>query len=502
MRPRQPHVAEADVVLAVGTRLQDFTTGSWTVFGEGTRIVALNAARFDATKHLSHPLVGDARECLAELAQALDGWRVDAAWRARAREEATAFRSFVAERTGEWAGGAVPTYAQVVGAVNRLAGPDDLALTAAGGLPGEMNVHWLANGIGTFDCEYGYSTMGYELAGAWGARRARERGEVIAFVGDGSYLMLNSELYSATLAGDKLIVVLCDNGGYAVIHRLQVGQGGAAYNNMLEDVRRGYAPVDWVAHARSLGCLAEAVEGSSELEAAFERARRAARTTVLVIRPRRTNGRRAGRSGRWACPRSRRGRRSERRATDSGGQAPPADRLVTSRDPIRVGVVGVGRIGAMHASMVAGAVPGLALAAVHDADAAAAAAVAGELGVPAFATSAELIEHPTSTRWRSARAPTRTSTCSSGPRRLASRSSSRSRSRSISPRSSVVSGRWPGRNLPAARLQPALRPGPSLRAEAVASGAVGDVHLVRITSRDPQPPLLDYIRVSGGSSWT
>ena len=102
--------------------------------------------------------------------------------------------------------------------------------------------------------------MGYELAGAWGARRARAQGEVIAFVGDGSYLMLNSELYSATLAGDRLIVILCDNGGYAVIHRLQVDQGGAAYNNMLEDVRPGYVPVDWVAHARSLGCHAEGVD--------------------------------------------------------------------------------------------------------------------------------------------------------------------------------------------------------------------------------------------------
>ena len=115
--------------------------------------------------------------------------------------------------------------------------PDDLALTSAGGLPGEMNVNWLAKGVGTFDCEYGYSTMGYEIAGAWGARMGRDDGEVIAFVGDGSYLMLNSELYSANLAGHKLIVVLCDNGGYAVIHRLQVGQGGAPYGNMLEDVR-------------------------------------------------------------------------------------------------------------------------------------------------------------------------------------------------------------------------------------------------------------------------
>jgi 3D-(3,5/4)-trihydroxycyclohexane-1,2-dione acylhydrolase (decyclizing) len=277
-------VAGADVVLAVGTRLQDFTTGSWTVFGEGTQIVALNAARFDATKHLSAPLVGDARECLAELTEALDGWRVDGEWMSRARDEATAFHSFVTERTRPWTPGETPTYAQVVGVINRLASVDDLALTSAGGLPGEMNVNWLPKGIGTFDCEYGYSTMGYEIAGAWGARKARDRGEVIAFVGDGSYLMLNSELYSATLAGDRLIVVVCDNGGYAVIHRLQVGQGGAAYNNMLEDVSPGFEPVDWVAHARSLGCLAETAATPAELEDAFVRARSAERTSVIVVR--------------------------------------------------------------------------------------------------------------------------------------------------------------------------------------------------------------------------
>jgi 3D-(3,5/4)-trihydroxycyclohexane-1,2-dione acylhydrolase (decyclizing) len=276
-------VAEAEVVLAVGTRLQDFTTGSWTVFGEGTQIVALNVARFDATKHLSLALVGDARECLAELGAALGDWTVDKAWAARARDEANAFRAVVADRTNGWSG-ETPTYAQVIGAVNRLAHDHDLALTAAGGLPGELNMNWLAKGVGTFDCEYGFSTMGYELAGAWGARRARTKGEVIAFVGDGSYLMLNSELYSATLAGDRMIVILCDNGGYAVIHRLQVDQGGAAYNNMLEDVRPGYAPVDWVSHARSLGCLAETVDTLAQLEDAFDRARGADRTSVLVIR--------------------------------------------------------------------------------------------------------------------------------------------------------------------------------------------------------------------------
>ncbi len=276
--------AEADVVLAVGTRLQDFTTGSWTVFAERTRIVGLNAARFDSTKHLSLPLVADAREGLTELSAALGDWRTEDAWRSRAREEKDSFRSFVVERTAPPESDELPTYAQVVGAINRLATPEDLALTAAGGLPGEMNVNWLASGVGTFDCEYGYSTMGYEIAGAWGARMGRDEGEVIAFVGDGSYLMLNSELYSANLAGHKLIVVLCDNGGYAVIHRLQVGQGGAPYGNMLEDVRSDYPRVDWAGHARALGCLAEDVANVTELEDAFARARAADRTTVLVIR--------------------------------------------------------------------------------------------------------------------------------------------------------------------------------------------------------------------------
>jgi 3D-(3,5/4)-trihydroxycyclohexane-1,2-dione acylhydrolase (decyclizing) len=277
--------AEADLVLAVGTRLQDFTTGSWTVFGEGARLVALNVARFDATKHLAHPLVADALEGLSELGAALAGWQVDEAWAARAREERDAYRAFVAERTAPGPDGEPPTYAQVVGAVNRLAGEHDLALAAAGGLPGELNVNWLARGVGTFDCEYGYSTMGYEIAGAWGARMARREGEVVAFAGDGSYLMLNSELLSSVLSGHKLIVVVCDNGGYAVIHRLQVGQGAAAFNNMLADVAVDPVQVDWAAHARALGCEAETVASVGELAQAFERARRASRTTVIAIRP-------------------------------------------------------------------------------------------------------------------------------------------------------------------------------------------------------------------------
>jgi 3D-(3,5/4)-trihydroxycyclohexane-1,2-dione acylhydrolase (decyclizing) len=274
---------EADSVLCVGTRLQDFTTGSWTVFrNDDLTLIGLNAARFDAAKHLARPLVADALVGLEELGKALAEWRADDAWVTEARREADAFKGFVAETTAPEEGG-VPTYAQVIGAVNRLAGESDYALTAAGGFPGELNVNWLSKGVATFDCEYGYSCMGYEIAGAWGARMARRAAEVVVFVGDGSYLMLNSELYSSVINGQKLIVVLCDNGGFAVIERLQTGMGGRSFNNMFDNTGKERVRVDWVAHATSLGCRAESVDTVGELEDAFARARAADRTTVIAI---------------------------------------------------------------------------------------------------------------------------------------------------------------------------------------------------------------------------
>jgi 3D-(3,5/4)-trihydroxycyclohexane-1,2-dione acylhydrolase (decyclizing) len=275
--------AETDVLLAVGTRLQDFTTGSWTLFrDEDLRIVALNAARFDAVKHRALAVVGDARESLRELSAALGSWAAPEEWARRASAEAEALAQAVAARAA--AGDGVPTYAQVVGAVNRLAGADDYVLTSSGGLPGELNVNWRSKGIGTFDCEYGYSCMGYEIAGGWGAAMARERGDVIVLVGDGSYLMLNSDLLSSVLSGHKMIVVVCDNGGYAVIERLQVAQGGASFNNMWETSRVAeQVRVDFAAHARALGCEAESVSTIAELEGAFARARTAPRTAVIVV---------------------------------------------------------------------------------------------------------------------------------------------------------------------------------------------------------------------------
>jgi 3D-(3,5/4)-trihydroxycyclohexane-1,2-dione acylhydrolase (decyclizing) len=278
--------AESDLVLAVGTRLQDFTTGSWTVFrNEDLRIIAVNAARFDAVKHRALAVVGDAREALAELHRLVEGWEAPASWVARASAEAADHREVVEKATAAGDAAGLPTYAQVVGAVNRLATEDDYVVAAAGGLPGELNVNWMARGAGTFDCEYGFSCMGYEIAGGWGARMARREGDVVVFVGDGSYLMMNSDLYSSVLSGHRLIVVVCDNGGYAVIDRLQVDQGGASFANLLADSRiERLAGVDFAAHAASMGCIAEDVASTGELAAAFERARRADRTTVIVIR--------------------------------------------------------------------------------------------------------------------------------------------------------------------------------------------------------------------------
>ena len=280
--------AEADVVLAVGTRLGDFATGSWSVFqNPDVRFVGVNAARFDAHKHRSLPVIGDAREALAELDAGLADWRAPAAWTARIGAEVATLWDYL-DRLAEPHDG-LPTYAQVVRAICDRATEHDYALTASGGFPGELNNGWRSRGVMTFDCEYGFSCMGYELSGGWGAAMARVAdradGDTIVFVGDGSYLMLNSDLYSSVLSGHKMIVVLCDNGGYAVIDRLQVSQGGEPFNNLLQDVRApgGKVVVDFVAHATAMGCAARKVATIDELTEAFAWARTTDRTTVIVI---------------------------------------------------------------------------------------------------------------------------------------------------------------------------------------------------------------------------
>jgi 3D-(3,5/4)-trihydroxycyclohexane-1,2-dione acylhydrolase (decyclizing) len=245
----------------------------------------MNVGRFDATKHRAFPIVADARRGLEELSAALGDWRAAEAWMSRAREEYRAWNAYLDEAAAPPAEGKPPSYAAVIRTVNRQAGPNDYALSAAGGFPGELNKHWRALGVGSFDCEYGFSCMGYEIGGAWGAAMALPERTVISFCGDGSYLMANSDVYSSVLSGHKFIVVLCDNGGYAVINRLQEFKGGAPFNNLLEHSRlKELVYVDFVQHAQAMGARAEEVTTLAELEEALERARSADRTTVIVTK--------------------------------------------------------------------------------------------------------------------------------------------------------------------------------------------------------------------------
>lgn len=301
--------AEADVVVAIGTRLQDFTTASWTLFSKDVRFIGVNAARFDAVKRGSHAVVGDARESMLELHAALAGWSVDSGWTARATLEKAKWDSHIGTlRAGVAPDGSL-TYAQVVGVVNDASTADDYVVASSGGMPGELHGGWRGGAAGpaaepsghgpagsTMDLEYGFSCMGYEIAGAWGASIARARthpnGIVTTLLGDGSYLMLNSDLYSAAFAGHPYVAVVCDNGGFAVIQRLQTGQGAEGFNNLLSDCAgRGDVRVDFAMHARSLGCTVEDVPAGASVEdlaAAYSRARAAAvgtrRPAVVVCR--------------------------------------------------------------------------------------------------------------------------------------------------------------------------------------------------------------------------
>ncbi|WP_280350761.1 3D-(3,5/4)-trihydroxycyclohexane-1,2-dione acylhydrolase (decyclizing) [Nocardia abscessus] len=282
--------AEADLVLAVGTRLQDFTTASWTVFAPDVRLVTINVARFDAVKHGALAVIGDADATVLELAGQLGQWRVDPEWTARAAELRGTWDAHIDELRAPTPG--TPSYAQVVGAVNDLSGPSDYVMTASGGLPGELVGGWRATGgAPTMDVEYGFSCMGYELAGAWGAAMAHTDGVVTTLLGDGSYLMLNSELFSAAFAGHPFVAVVCDNDGYAVIARLQEGQGGESFNNFYADCRTGHERpprVDFAAHAAALGCSVFTASDLKAFRDAYARARAAAkaerRPAVLVVR--------------------------------------------------------------------------------------------------------------------------------------------------------------------------------------------------------------------------
>ncbi|WP_127753330.1 3D-(3,5/4)-trihydroxycyclohexane-1,2-dione acylhydrolase (decyclizing) [Devosia sp. 1566] len=274
---------EADVVLAVGTRLQDFTTGSWALFkNPDLKIIGLNVQPFDAQKHAALPLVADARAGLEALNAALTGWQADPEWTDRAHAEKdewlTAADAVTAVTNAE-----LPSDAQVIGAVQR-ARPGATLVCASGGLPGELHKLWKAEGPGSYHMEYGFSTMGYEIAGGLGVKLARPKDDVVVMLGDGSYMMLNSEIVSAIMLGAKLTIVLLDNAGFGCINRLQMATGGANFNNLLKDTRHTTLPnIDFAAHAAAMGAVSRKVASISELEAALQETETSTQTTVIVI---------------------------------------------------------------------------------------------------------------------------------------------------------------------------------------------------------------------------
>ncbi|MBA2933536.1 3D-(3,5/4)-trihydroxycyclohexane-1,2-dione acylhydrolase (decyclizing) [Sphingomonas sp. CGMCC 1.13654] len=261
--------AAADLVMGVGTRLQDFTTGSRTLLAG--RLFQVNVAPGDAAKQRAEPVVGDAGEVLAALRAALAGSRMPAAWQKQCRAAVGEWNR-VADRAMA-SDGRLPSDAQVVGAVWRSVDADAVVVCAAGGLPGALHQLWRPRSAGTYHVEYGYSCMGYEIAGGLGVKMAGPGREVVVMVGDGSYLMLNSELATSVMLGLKLVIVLLDNRGFGCIDRLQRATGGRPFNNLLADARHVEPPaIDFVQHARSLGAAAEKVTTIAELEAALGRA--------------------------------------------------------------------------------------------------------------------------------------------------------------------------------------------------------------------------------------
>ncbi len=283
---------DADLVIAIGTRLSDFTTASKTAFqNPAVRFINLNVAELDASKHAALPLVADARvglELLTEMLRA-SGFRVDDEQRGRVDSLRSAWNDEV-ERVRTTSNGDLLSQAEVIGLVNDAAEPEDVVVCAAGGLPGDLLKLWRARTPGSYHLEYGYSCMGYEVAGGLGAKMARPDREVFVMVGDGSYLMLSGELTTSIQEGLKLIVVLLDNHGFGCIHGLagSCGEHNTFNQFRFRDPASGllsgeWLPIDFAANAASLGAEVLCPKGRHSLQEALLQARKNQRTTVIVL---------------------------------------------------------------------------------------------------------------------------------------------------------------------------------------------------------------------------
>jgi len=274
--------AEADLVLAAGSRLQDFTTGSNSLFQN--RVIQLNVQPADTAKYRSLPCVADARLGLEAISSALGDYRVTPDWADFAVDARERWQKIRAEHVSAPDDQSIPSDAQVVNAVNQSMPEDAIVVGAAGSLPAELHKHWNAAQVGGYHLEYGYSCMGYEIAGGVGVKLAEPEREVVVMVGDGSYLMMNSDIATAVSLGLKVTIVVLDNRGFSCINRLQMATGGANFNNLLKDTHNeGLADIDFAAHARSLGAHAEQVDTVGELKAAVSAAVERGAVNVIVI---------------------------------------------------------------------------------------------------------------------------------------------------------------------------------------------------------------------------
>jgi 3D-(3,5/4)-trihydroxycyclohexane-1,2-dione acylhydrolase (decyclizing) len=287
---------KADVVIGVGTRFQDFTTGSWTLFeAKDRKLISINVQAYDADKHGAIGLVADAKVALEALSAALDGHKSE-------QQDGTLRSEWLAAVDLHCAApksAGLPTDAQVIGAVQRATDDDAIAMCAAGTMPGALKLLWQPS-QGGYHMEYGFSCMGYEIAGAMGLKLARPEREIICFVGDGSYMMANSELATAVMRKVPFTVVLTDNRGYGCINRLQQASGGAAFNNLYADCNIEQQPqIDFVAHAASMGAVAIKAKNIADLEQQIAQARQLDIPTVIVIDTDPTNGPGFGDAGNW-----------------------------------------------------------------------------------------------------------------------------------------------------------------------------------------------------------
>jgi 3D-(3,5/4)-trihydroxycyclohexane-1,2-dione acylhydrolase (decyclizing) len=281
--------ARADVVIGIGTRWSDFTTASRTAFAEpGVRFVNVNVASFDAAKQSGVAVVADARAALDALALTLAGWSAEPEYRVRAAALSDRWQAMV-EAAYTTRHQPRPAQAEVIGVVNEVSGERDVVVCAAGSMPGDLHKLWRTRDPGGYHVEYGYSCMGYEIAGGLGAKLAAPDREVFVMVGDGSYLMMATELVTAVQEGIKLVVVCVDNHGFASIGNLSESVGsqrfGTSYRYRSPDGRLdgGFLPVDLAANAASLGVYVLRTRTIEEFRQALAKARAADRTTLVYI---------------------------------------------------------------------------------------------------------------------------------------------------------------------------------------------------------------------------